>query len=362
MKRRQFISFIGGAAVWPLAAHAQGMPLMGMLLSGSRASHDRTLRAFHHGLAEGGYVEGRNLAVEYRWAEDRNERFPQLAAELVQRGVSVIAAVGSPAVAAAKAATTTIPIVFYVGVDPVLFGLVSSFSRPGGNLTGVTNFSLETGSKRLELLAELLGSGKVVGVLLNPRRARSETEVKDLLQAAHTLGLQAHVLYAGAEQEFEAVFAGLTQLGAGGLAISGDPFFNSRAEHLGALSLKHALPTIYQAREFTAAGGLISYGSSFPEQYRLAGAYTARILKGEKPADLPVQQPTKLELVINLKTAKALGVEHSAHAARPRRRGHRVNRREFIGLIGGAAAWPFRVGAPQIDRMRLLFRREVRSA
>jgi ABC-type uncharacterized transport system substrate-binding protein len=311
MKRRDFITLLGGAAAaWPLAARAQDLPVIGMLLSGSRASSEHILRAFRQGLREGGYVEGRNVAVEYRWAEDRTERFPQLAAELVQRGVNAIAAVGSPAVAAAKAATATIPIVFYVGVDPVSFGLVNSLSRPGGNLTGVTNFSLETGPKRLELLAELLGRGKVVGVLLNPRRPRSETEViKDLLQAAQTLGLQVHVVYAGADEEFETVFAGLTRLGAGGLAISGDPFFNVRAEHLGALSLKHALPTIYQMREFSAAGGLISYGSSFPEQYRLAGAYTGRILKGEKPADLPVQQPTKLELVINLRTAKMLGVE-----------------------------------------------------
>jgi putative ABC transport system substrate-binding protein len=216
---------------------------------------------------------------------------------------------GSPAVAAAKAATTTIPIVFYVGVDPVSFGLVDSLSRPGGNLTGVTNFSLETGPKRLELLADLLGSRRLVGILLNPRRARSKTELHDLRQAAHTLGLQPHVLYAGTDEEFEAVFATLTQLGAGGLAVSGDPFFNSRAELLGALSLKHALPTMYQAREFTAAGGLISYGSSFAELYRLTGVYAGRVLKGEKPADLPVQQPTKLELIINLKTAKALGLE-----------------------------------------------------
>ena len=311
MRRREFITLLGGAAAaWPLAARAQDLPVIGMLLSGSRASSEHILRPFRQGLREGGYVEGRNVAVEYRWAEDRTERFPQLAAELVQRGVNAIAAVGSPAVAAAKAATATIPIVFYVGVDPVSFGLVNSLSRPGGNLTGVTNFSLETGPKRLELLAELLGRGKVVGVLLNPRRPRSETEViKDLLQAAQALGLQAHVVYAGADEEFETVFAGLTRLGAGGLAISGDPFFNVRAEHLGALSLKHALPTIYQMREFSAAGGLISYGSSFPEQYRLAGAYTGRILKGEKPADLPVQQPTKLELVINLRTAKMLGVE-----------------------------------------------------
>ena len=313
MRRREFVSLLGGAVAWPVAARAQqpAMPVVGLLLSGSRASSEHVLRAFQQGLAEGGYVEGHNVALEYRWAEDRNERFPQLAAELVQRGVSVLAAVGSPAVAAAKATTTTTPIVFYVGVDPVSFGFVSSLSRPGGNLTGVTNFSLEVGPKRLELLADLLGPRKVVGVLLNPRRAPRENEVKDLLQAAQALGLQAHVLYAGAEQEFEAVFADLTRLRADGLAISGDPFFNIRAHHLGALSLKHALPTIYQTREFTAAGGLISYGSSFQEQYRLAGAYTGRILKGEKPADLPVQQPTKLELVINLKSAKMLGLKIS---------------------------------------------------
>jgi putative ABC transport system substrate-binding protein len=309
IRRREFVT-LGSAAAWPLAARAQQpLPVIGMLLSGSRASSDRTLRAFRQGLSEGGYVEAGNVAVEYRWAEDRNEHFPQLAAELVQRSVSVMAAIGSPAVAAAKMATTTIPIVFYVGVDPVSFGLVDSLSRPGGNLTGVTNFSFETGPKRLELLADLLGSGKLVGILHNPRRAKIQTELHDLLQAAHTLGLQAHVLYAGADEEFEAIFRTLTQLGARGLAVTGDPFFNSRAELLGALSLKHALPTIYQAREFTAAGGLISYGSSFAELYRLMGLYVGRVLKGEKPANLPVQQPTKLELIINLKTAKALGIE-----------------------------------------------------
>jgi putative tryptophan/tyrosine transport system substrate-binding protein len=284
VRRREFITFLGRAATtWPLPAWAQQstVPVIGMLLSGSRPSSDRTLRAFHQGLSESGYVENHNVAVEYRWAEDRNDRFPQLAAELAQRQVSVIAAIGSPAVTAAKAATRTIPIVLYVGVDPVQFGLISSLSRPGGNLTGVTNFSLETGPKRLELMADLLGRGKPVGLLFNPRRRRSEAEVKDVMQAAHSLGLQAHVLYAGAEEEFEAAFAGLTRLGAGGLVINGDPFFNVRAEQLGAFSLKHAIPTIYQAREFTAAGGLISYGSSFPEQYRLAGAYTGRVLKGK---------------------------------------------------------------------------------
>jgi ABC-type uncharacterized transport system substrate-binding protein len=305
MRRGEFITLVGGAAVaWALAAQAQqpAMPVIGMLLSGSRA-RDLTLRAFYQGLAEGGYVEDRNVAFEYRWAEDRNERFPQLAAELVQRGVSLIAAIGSPAVAAAKATTTT------VGVDPVSFGLVNSLSRPGGNLTGVTNFALETGPKRLELLADLLGPRKLVGILLNPHRLRSETELQDLLQATLAVGLQPHVLYAGTEKEFEGVFAALTQLSAGGLAISGDPFFNSRAGQIGALSLKHRMPTVFQTREFAAAGGLISYGSSVAEQHRLMGIYTGRILHGEKPANLPVQQPTKLELVVNLKTAKTIGVD-----------------------------------------------------
>jgi putative tryptophan/tyrosine transport system substrate-binding protein len=316
--RRGFIALIGGLA-WPLGARAQqpAMPVIGFLHSGSPdlSLAAQGLTAFRKGLNETGFAEGRNVSIQYRWAEDRNERFPQLAAELVQGGVSLIAAVGSPAVAAAKAATTTIPIVFVVGVDPVSFGLVDSLSRPGANLTGVTNFSLETGPKRLELLANLLGSGKIVGILLNSRaraawpRALSEIEIRDLQSAAHALGLQSHILYAGAETEFEAVFATLTQLGADGLAISGDPYFNSQAERLGALSLQHALPTIYQTREFTTAGGLISYGSSFAEPYRLAGIYTGRILQGQKSVDLPVQQPTTLELVINLKTARALGID-----------------------------------------------------
>jgi len=320
IRRREFITLIGGgAAAWPVTARAQQpeMPVIGLLHSGSPdlSLAARGVAAFRKGLNETGFAEGRNVSIQYRWAEDHNERFPQLAAEVVQRGVSVIAAVGSPAVAAAKAATTTIPVVFSVGVDPVSFGLVDSLSRPGGNLTGVTNFSLEIGPKRLELLATLLGAQKIVGILLNPRtrgawpQAISEIESHDLLQAAKTLGLQPHVLYAGTEMECEAVFATLAQLGAGGLAISGDPFFNSQAKWLGALSLQHALPTIYQTSEFTAGGGLISYGSSFAEPYRLAGVYTGRILKGEKPTNLPVQQPSNLELVINLKTARTLGLD-----------------------------------------------------
>ena len=310
MRRREFIAGVGSTAAWPVAAPAQeaAMPVIGMLLSGSRASTRRLLRGFHEGLGQSGFAEDRNVVLEYRWAADRNDRFPLLAAELVQRGVRLIVAIGSPAVVAAKSATTDIPVVFYVGVDPVSFGLVESLSRPSGNLTGVTNFSLEVGPKRLELLADVLGSRKLVGILLNPRRTRSEAELRDLLQAAQSIGLQPHVLYAGTDEEFEPVFTTLTRLNAGGLAISGDPFFNSRAELLGQLSLKHSLPTIYQTREFTVAGGLISYGSSFSEYSRLAGVYAGRVLKGEKPAQLPIQQPTKLELVVNLKTAKALGL------------------------------------------------------
>jgi putative ABC transport system substrate-binding protein len=311
MRRRDFITLLGGAAAaWPVAARAQqlAMPVIGMLLSGSSASSDHPPRAFHHGLSEAGYVEGKNLAIEYRWAGDRNDSFPALAADLVQRGVSVITAIGSPAVAAAKAATGRIPIVFYVGVDPVLFGLVDSLAHPGGNLTGVTNFSLEIGPKRLELLIELLGSRRRVAVLLNPRSRASEASAKSLRSAAQALGLELSFTYAAGEEEFAPRFAELVETGATGLYIGGDPFFNSRAERLGALSLKHALPTIFQTREFTAAGGLVSYGSRFGDQYRLVGVYTGRVLKGGKPVDLPVQQPTTVELIINLKTAKALGI------------------------------------------------------
>jgi putative ABC transport system substrate-binding protein len=312
MGRREFVALLGGAAAaWPLAARAQqpAMPVMGFLHSDSRFQSTRAVQALHQGLAEAGYIDNQNLSVEYRWAEGRDERFPEFAAELVRRPVNLIVAIGSPAAAAAKAATTSIPVVFYVGVDPVQFGLVNSLSRPGGNLTGVSNVAVEIGPKRVEMLSDLFGPQKIVGILLNPRRARSEIEGTDLLRAAQALRLQAHVMHASTEEEFAPVFRRLVELGASGLAISGDPFFNSRVEQLGALSLRHAVPTIYQSREFTMAGGLISYGSSFPEQLRLAGGYAGRILKGEKPAELPVQQSSKLELVINLKTAKALGLE-----------------------------------------------------
>jgi putative ABC transport system substrate-binding protein len=254
-------------------------------------------------------VEGKNLAVEYRWAEDRNDLFPELAAQLVRRAVSVIVVVGSPAAAAAKSATSSIPIVFLVGVDPILFGLVDSLAHPGGNLTGVTNLSLEVGPKRLQLLAELLGSRRRIAVLLNPRSVATNPVAESLKSAAKTLGLDLHLAYAGAEEEFAPRFAELVQLGAGGLMISGDPYFNNLAERLGVLSLKYALPTIFRTHSFTAAGGLVSYGTSLSELYRLAGVYTGRVLKGEKPGDLPVQQPTKFQLIINLKTAKTLGLD-----------------------------------------------------
>jgi putative tryptophan/tyrosine transport system substrate-binding protein len=311
VNRREFITLLGGAAAWPLAARGQQAPVavIGVLLSGSRISSARDLQPFYQALAEAGYVEGRNLAVEYRWAEDRNDLFPELAAQLVARAVSVIVAVGSPAVAAAKAATNSIPIVFAVGVDPVLFGLVESLARPGRNLTGATNFSLEIAPKRLQLMAELLGSRRRVAVLLNARSVATDEQARSLRSAAQALGLDLHVAYASEEEELAPRFAELAQLGVAGLMIGGDPFFNSRAERLGVLSLKHALPTIYQTHMFTAAGGLISYGTSFSELYRLLGVYTGRVLKGEKPANLPVQQPAKFELIINLKTAKALGVE-----------------------------------------------------
>ena len=311
MRRRQFITILGGAAAaWPLAGRAQQLkiPVVGFLNGSSAWEFAHVAAAFRHGLSETGYVEGRNVLVEYRWAEGRYERLPALAAELVRRQVAVLV-VNTPAAPVAKAATTTIPIVFQTGADPVAAGLVASLSRPGGNLTGVTGLNVELGPKRLELLREAVPTAAAMALLVNPTNPNAATQSRDLQVAARTLGLQLHILHASTERDFDTVFATLAELRAGALVIGPDGFFISRNEQLTALALRHAVPTISQYREFAAAGGLMSYGASQTDAYRLTGVYTGRILKGAKPADLPVQQATKIELAINLKTAKALGLD-----------------------------------------------------
>jgi len=309
MRRRNFFKIIAGsAAAWPLVARAQQstMPVIGFL-SASSADASR-MAAFRQGLAQAGYVDGQNVTIEYRWAEDRSDRLPSLAADLVHRQVTVIAAPTTPAALAAKAATTTIPIVFTSIGDPVQLHLVASLNRPGGNVTGVTQTNVEITPKRLQLLHELVPAATVMGLLVNPTNPFVETETKELQAAARSLGLELHVLNASTERDFDGIFAKLVQLHAGGLVITGDALFNTWTEQLAALALRHAVPTIYQSRKFAAAGGLVSYGTDFTETYRLAGNYAGRVLKGDKPADLPVQQATKVELYINLKTAKALGI------------------------------------------------------
>ena len=311
MQRRQFIALLGGAAAaWPLAAHAQQavLPVVGFVNAASAKGYEPQLSAFLKGLSEAGYVDGRNVAIEYRWAEGRSDRLPAMVADLVHRQVAVIAATTTPAALAAKAATTTIPIVFTTIGDPVQLDLVTSLNRPGGNVTGVTQTNVEIAPKRLQLLHELVPTASVMALLVNPANPNLAETTKELQAAARTLGLELHVLNASTERDFDAVFAKLIQLRAGGLVIGGNSFFTSRTKQLAALALRHALPTIYQYREFAVAGGLLSYGTDFTETYRLAGIYTGRILKGDKPAELPVQQATKVELYINQKTAKALGL------------------------------------------------------
>jgi putative ABC transport system substrate-binding protein len=309
VKRRTFIAVIGGAAAWPLVARAQqpAMPVIGFLNSGSRDGYAPMVAAFRQGLKETGYVEGQKVAIEFRWADGQYDRVPAMAAELVRRQVAVIVA-NTPGVMAVKAATTTIPIVFTAATDPVKIGLVASLSRPGGNITGVTQLNAVVASKRLELAHELVPAATVIAVLVNPTQPTAETELKDLQAAARTLGLQLHVLHASTERDFDTVFATLVQLRGGALVIGNDTFFFSRSEQLAALALRHAVPAIFPDHVFAAAGGLMSYGGSTLNIYRIAGTYTGRILKGERPSDLPVQQATKIELVINLKTAKTLGL------------------------------------------------------
>jgi len=313
MRRREFIALLGGgaAAASPLGARAQqpAVPVIGFLSAESRDLFTDRLRVFLKGLSESGYVVGQNVAIEFRWAAGQYDQLPALAADLVGRQVSVIATLGSaPAALAAKSATTTIPVVFFTGADPLELKLVPSLSRPGGNLTGVTSLNVEVGAKRVELLHEVVPTTSMA-LLVNPTDAKgSETTTKDAHAAARQLGLKLDVLHASTEREFDAVFAALTQLRAGALVIGGDAFFVGRGEQLGALALRQAVPAIFMYRPFVAAGGLMSYGSSIVESYRLAGVYTGRVLKGEKPADLPVQQVTKVELILNMKTAKALGL------------------------------------------------------
>jgi ABC-type uncharacterized transport system substrate-binding protein len=312
MRRREFITVLGGvAAAWPLVTRAQhaAMPVVGFLNVASPDGYRPMVAAFHQGLQESGYVEGRNVAIEYRWAEGRTDRLPALVADLVHRQVTVIAATSTPAALAAKAATTTIPIVIETAGDPVQLGLVASLNRPGGTVTGVTQMNMVVAPKRLELLHELLPTATVIVLLVNPTNpGLAEYVLRGSQAAAQTLGLELHVLNASTESDFDGVFAKVIQLGAGGLVIGADPFFTYRQEQLAALAARRAVPTVYANREFVAAGGLASYSGSIKDAYRLVGVYAARILKGEKPGELPVQQATKVEMFLNLKTAQALGV------------------------------------------------------
>ena len=310
MRRRRLLALVAGAAALsPLDMRAQqkAVPMIGYLGTSSTEASATYRAVFRQGLSETGHVEGQNVTIEYRWAEGEYDRLPALAADLVGRKVDVIATFGLPSALAAKSATSTIPIVFSVG-DPVDLGLVASLARPGGNLTGVSTMAPELSPKRLELLTELVPQVGVIALLVNPNNSNTERTIGDMQEAARAKGVKLHILKAGTESEIDGAFATLVQLHTGALVVGGDPFFGNRREQLVALAARHAVPTIYQSREFTEAGGLISYGSSFTAAFRQVGIYAGKILKGVKPGDLPVQQPTTFELVVNLKTAKTLGL------------------------------------------------------
>ena len=311
MRRRYLLAMLGGAAIaWPFAARAQAqaMLVVGFLSGGSPGPYAGQVAAFRQGLNDAGYIEGQNVAIEYRWAEGHMDRLPALAADLVRRQVSVIAATTLPAAPAAKAATTTIPIVFLIGGDPVELGLIASMSRPGGNLTGIAVLNVVLVAKRLELLHELVPTAPTIAMLLNPTSSYTDPETREVRVAARKTGQRLLLLTARSDLEIDAAFVNLVQQKAGALIVSADPFFTDRRNQIVTLAARHAVPAIYQWREFTEAGGLMSYGTSRAEIYRETGIYVGRILRGAKPGDLPVQQPTKVELLINLKTAKALGL------------------------------------------------------
>jgi putative tryptophan/tyrosine transport system substrate-binding protein len=312
MKRREFISRLGGAAAWPVAARAQqpAMPVVGFLHSGSPAAYEGRVAAFRRGLGEAGFVEGRNVGIEYRWAEGRYDQLAPLAAELVDRKVAVIVAVGGiHSAPAAKAATSTVPIVFAIGADPVALGLVASIAKPGGNATGVSFLTQELGAKRLGLLSELVPTAARIAIVVNPGNATAEATAKEVREAGRVRGLDVHVFDARNEQEIGAAFEMFSDRQIGAFLVQPDPLFTSHATKIVGLAARRALAAVYPSREYAEAGGTVSYGADIRDEYRQAGVYTGRVLKGEKPADLPVVQPTRFELVINLKTAKALGLD-----------------------------------------------------
>ena len=311
LKRREVITLLGGTAAWPLSAHAQqpAMPIVGYLSSLGQAVSVQFDAAFRRGLSQMGFVEGQNVSIEYRWMTDSYDPLPAMAADLVQRQVAVICAFGPPAVLAAKAATTSLPIVFVTGADPIKFGFVASFNRPGGNITGIWVVTAVLAQKRLELLHELVPKAELFALLVNPTSPVGEPQTRDAQGAAQALGLKLRVLSAATENDFDQVFATLIQERADALLVSADPFFYSRREHLVALAARHTIPTLYEIREYAEVGGLMSYGTVFRDGYHKGGIYVGRILKGVKPAELPVEQINKLELVFNGKTAKALGLE-----------------------------------------------------